>query len=643
MTIRMIWVGAAMSLATTVIAQQADTSIGKPLDDVIITANKTFQKQSQTGKVVAVIDKQTISNNPGKNIAQLLQQQAGVTINGALNNLGTNQSVYLRGSATGRTLILIDGVPAYDPSNSNSEFDLNLINLQQVERIEIAKGAQSTLYGSDAIGGVINIITVPKSNTPVQADVSASFGSFNTLKANAQLSGQTEKLHYAFRYAKVKSRGFSSAYDNAGHGDFDDDGYNGDHARAELGYRVTPSLTAKTYIQYNKYKADIDDGAFVDDRDLTSGSKNLMTGAQFKYQRNNWTLTGNYFYNHTERNLLNDSFHVPGFTQFLQNDYDGIAQFAELYTNISIGKGFSLLAGTDFRYANTNNYLLSVSSFGPYEEVQSQISAKQYSGYGSFMYNSKRLNAEAGFRFNNHSQYGNNITFTFNPSFNLDDHWRLFGSIASAFKTPSLYQLYSAYGNKNLQPEESMNYETGVQQSHGNFSNRLVFFHRDIDNGLDFDYINYAFFNFNNQKVKGIEWETNWKPVNKLSISANYTFLDPQETSQSRESTNDTTYNYLLRRPQHQANMAIQWTATNKLRAGIDGRMVSKRYDVGGYQSPDVKLDGYFLLGANLSYQFNKNVGTYIQAQNLLNTDFYDIYGYNSMPVNVQAGIKLHL
>ena len=141
----------------TLFAQQ--DSSAKGLDEVIVTANRFPQKQNTTGKVVTVITRSVIEKNAGRTLGELLIQQAGITIAGANNTLGTNQDIYMRGSATGNVLILIDGIPAYDPSNIASTFDINHLALEHYERIEILKGAQSTVYGSDAVAGVINLIT----------------------------------------------------------------------------------------------------------------------------------------------------------------------------------------------------------------------------------------------------------------------------------------------------------------------------------------------------------------------------------------------------------------------------------------------------------------------------------------------------
>ena len=184
-------------------------TLRKTLDEVIITANKFPQKQSTTGKVITVITKEQIEKSSGRSVSQLLNEQAGITISGALNNLGSNQTVYLRGASAGRTLILMDGIPVYDPSFNNNDFDFNLISLNNVESIEICRGAQSTLYGSDAVAGVINIITVKKDITkPFNVKATASAGNYGTFRGNVQLYGKAGKLTYTSAMKSLSPKDF---------------------------------------------------------------------------------------------------------------------------------------------------------------------------------------------------------------------------------------------------------------------------------------------------------------------------------------------------------------------------------------------------------------------------------------------------
>src|SRR6185312_11887161 len=183
-------------------AQSAGDSTGKQLDQVVVTATKYPVKQSRTGKVVIVIAHGQLEKSIGKSLGELLGEQAGITVSGGLNDPGTNQSIRMRGAGSGRTLILVDGVPVGDPSANDNSFDINLIPVTMIERIEISKGAQSTLYGSDAIAGVINIITVkPDVKKPFNGKAGLSGGNYGTYNGNVQLYGKlADRLTYNVRY-----------------------------------------------------------------------------------------------------------------------------------------------------------------------------------------------------------------------------------------------------------------------------------------------------------------------------------------------------------------------------------------------------------------------------------------------------------
>ncbi|MFM2327454.1 MAG: hypothetical protein RIR31_1656, partial [Bacteroidota bacterium] len=462
-----IFIAAAVIISSQSYAQQDST---KNLNEVVVTATKFPVKQSQTGKVITVISKEQIEKSSGKTVAQLLNEQAGITINGAYNAPGAVQTIFLRGASSGRTLILLDGIPVNDPSMINNEFDLNLFSINDVERIEICKGAQSTLYGSDAVAGVVNIITVKKDvNKPFNIKASTGFGNKNTSRNNIQVYGKEGKLTYSTRFAKLKTDGFSAAYDSTGAKDFDKDGYDGNVISAAVQYQIIPSLLVKTFIMHSQYKADIDAGAFADEKDYRIRNSNLTSGAGLNFKKGIVNITANYQYGELSRRYINDSLFVRPFgTKYENNKYAGRTQYAELFGNVKVTDWFTVLAGADYRWSNMNQQYYSLSSFGPYSSSFADTSLHQTSFYSSLLFNAldKKLNVEIGGRTNKHSRYGNNSTFTFNPSYTIDKNWRVFGSIASGFKAPSIYQVFDAFsGNLDLQPEKSTNYELGVQQS----------------------------------------------------------------------------------------------------------------------------------------------------------------------------------
>ena len=628
----------ALLAGGTVFAQK-DTTTSKVLDEVVVTANKQEQKQSTTGKVITVITKAQIEKSTGKTVAQLLNEQAGITINGAYNNAGSVQTIFMRGGSAGRTLVLMDGIPVNDPSQINNDFDLNLFSSTDVERIEICKGAQSTLYGSDAIAGVINIITTKKNITqPLNAKATLTGGSFGTYKGNMQLYGKTGRLTYTTRYAKLKTNGFSAAYDSTGNKKFEKDGYNGNVANAAFQYEASKTLLVKAFTQYSQYKADIDATAFTDKTNYTINNRNFTTGTGFVWQQKTISLTGNYQYSKMHRNY-NDNADIPGATAYSMNDYDATTHFAELYTSVKLGSGFTLLGGTDYRYGSMNNQYRSLSAFGPYNSSFKDTSMNQQSLYASVSYGGKQFNMEVGGRLNRHSRYGTNYTYTINPSYKIDEHYRIFGSIASAFKAPSLYQLYSGSGNIDLQPEKAVNYEVGLQHSYEKFTDRLVFFYRNTDNGIDYNSVSFKYFNYVNQATRGIEYEANFQPVKNLTLTGNYTFITAQETTQSRINFKDTIYNYSLRRPTHNMNITAGYQFTEGLYVSISGKYVSSRYDVGAYKKPDVLLGSYFLTGAYAEYKTGTAVKLFVDVQNIFNVKFFDVNGYNSIPSLFNAGV----
>jgi vitamin B12 transporter len=193
-----------------------------------------------------------------------------------------------------------------------------------------------------------------------------------------------------------------------------------------------------------------------------------------------------------------------------------------------------------------------------------------------------------------------------------------------------------------LKAELSTNYELGLQHSYGKFSDRLVFFYRKTDNGIDYNSVTFKYFNYVKQMTRGIEYELNFQPIEKLSLSGNYTFISAQETTQSRINFKDTVYNYSLRRPAHIINLTAGYRFNKGLYASISGKYVGDRYDVGPYKKADVPLDSYFILGVYAEYVFNEKLKVFADVQNLTNRKFYEIRGYNGIPTMFNTGITFN-
>ena len=645
MSKKLITLSVCLIAATTLVfGQQKDNSIpfsdsANNLVEVIVTANKIEQKQNSTGKVVTVISAAQIQANAGRSLAQVLTEQASLYLPGALSNAGTVPSIYMRGASSGRTLILIDGVPVGDPSMISNEFDLNLIPLDQVERVEILKGAQSTIYGSDAIGGVINIIT--KAKVKKSWSGSYSVGTFGIQKMDIQHSKTFNKLSYTIGYEQQSVTGFSAAFDKSNSGTFDKDGYKNKSWFANINYAINANWNIKAYTRRTSYKADIDYAAFKDDKDNKFSNATDMTGVTLRYKKGTTSFQFQYQLNKQDRQYLNDSADQT-YTIFENNQYWGKSHFADIYYSNTITKNVQWIIGSDFRYGSFHQTYESLGEWGPYNFNFIDTFQYQNAIYTSLILNdnSNRLNVEIGGRYNKHSSYGNNQTFTLSPSFKLNNDIRLLASISTGFKAPSLYQLSN---NADLSPEKSFNIELGTEYKTKGLFARAVYYNRTIDNGIDYNYIDYNYFNFIQQKVNGLELELNWKINAKNSVNANYTLMNGQETNQNRVTTTDTiTYAYLLKRPKHSAGIQWQYAPTQKLQISIAARYISKRYDVGGYASPDIELGYYVLANAHVQYNATNHFTLFADGQNLGNDHFQEVNGYNTMGRTILFGIRLH-
>ena len=314
-----------------------------------------------------------------------------------------------------------------------------------------------------------------------------------------------------------------------------------------------------------------------------------------------------------------------------------------MHGNVNIGKHFIVLAGGDYRFSSFNNLYISLSQFGPFNDTSATKSVNQKSAYASVIYKAftDKLNIELGGRINEHSIYKTNRTYTFNPSYSISDKVHVFASASTGYKTPSIFQLFDKYsGNQSLKPEESKNYEAGLSFQNKAVSARGVYFNREIKNGIDYNYITFQYFNYVKQVVNGTELELTLKPTDFLTFNANYTYLSPKETSQNRLTNQDTvTYSYLLRRPKNSLNATIGVQPVKPLYISISGKYVSKRYDAGGYLAPDVPLNNYVIFSAYAEYKYKETTRLFVQAQNLFNKTFYDVYGYNSIPFLINGGV----
>ncbi len=641
---------ACLLLASTGAKAQSDSS--KQLNEIIVTANRFPQKQVNTGKVMTVINKQEIERSPYASLGELLARQSGITIIGANNAPGTNNDLYVRGGGTGKTLVLVDGFPAYDGSTIRSTFDLNFLPLGEVERIEILKGGQSTLYGSDAVAGVVNIITRKNESGKPAVGLHLNAGSFGARSMDLSSSGTANNIRYKLQYTRLSADGFSAALDTSRNKSFDKDGMKQSFLLAQFSSASKSKWSWNTGMQWSKYKNELDQSAFKDAKDFTVENQNLQFNAGIARKLDKGILRLNYSLNNSSRNYLDDSLDITGFAKFIQSDYKGRSSYLEALGNVDLSKQVKLLIGLEHRWQNTDQYYLSLSSFGKYATTLSDDSAKTSisSEFASIVYNNEKgFNLESGIRFNQHSRFGNNMTYSINPSYIIAEKFKIAFNLSSAFTAPTLYQLYDGYsGNRTLNPETSVSSEVSLQYiGNKQFNARITGFARRLRNGIDYNYINNKYFNNAIQKDRGLELEAGYVS-GKWNIKMNHTLLKGEVTTTnfvynastwSYTAKGDTTYSHLFRVPQSNLNISAGYQLSNKIYLSISQRFAGKRFEP-IYGSKPKQLNAFNTTDVFAQYQLGKRIKLYAGCKNIFNQQYQEVMGYTARGRNYVFGVR---
>jgi len=644
---------AALNFSGQLLAQTADTATVN-LDPVTISATKYPLKTSRTGKVVEVITRSQIERASGKDLAQLLTEQTGLYINGANSNPGKDKSVYLRGARIDHTLITIDGVPVYDPSGIGGNFDIRNIPLYSIERIEILKGSQSTLYGSDAIAGVINIITRRAGQEKIQTDALLSYGSNCTVRANAGINGRSKQLDYNLAYNLHHTRGINEAVSS--NAVTDHDGYTQQGIQAGLGFRAGSKLYIRPYLRYTDIQGDLDQGAFTDELDFTYTQRSLQAGvrAELISGKNRFTLL--YNINRIRRVYIDDSVKSRnGFDTYSRGEYKGLEHFADLYASIPLGKLLTLTAGTDFRSSNSDQSYSSISTWGPYNSNLSRDSLRQQQigFYASLLLQSGNgFTLEAGNRLNVHNEYGSHYVYNINPSYLFNNRVKVFANLSTAYRTPSLYQLYSEYGNRRLQPESALSVEGGLQYfgRENRWTARAVYFRRSVKDVIFFSFNPTTFvstyINQDRQDDHGLELEGTVNITKRIAARFFYSFVTGNIQTLT-PAGKDTAYFNLLRRPRHSGGMNItaqlgrRFTLSSQL-LGFGARS-DAYFDNQTFQQVKATLGAYWLWDLYGEYRLVSNrLTVFADLRNITNSRYTEVSGFNTLGFNVNGGIRWH-
>ena len=625
---------------------------------VVVTANRSPTPTAQVGQSLTLLTTSQIRLDQETNVADILARTPGIsfTRNGGP---GEPTSLFIRGADSDQTVTLIDGVKVNNPADPGTGYDFANLITGDIARIEVLRGPQSTLYGSEAIGGVVNIITAGPTK-PLQGDLQAEGGSYGTAYVSGGLGGKEDRFDWRLGAYYNTTTGVS-AFDKA-FGGREPDGYHSQGYSGRLRVDLTADLQFDERAYYTRNRSafdgfDTSNGRFGDDAEYGTTTQVVdYTGFNLSLFDGRLKNRLAFEYSAVDRDLQDPgqpAQYDPAFyaadttTTFLAK---GRTTTLEYEGAFAIAPGYQAVFGAQSQ-RSTMSAWDPAFDFGP-----AKAHAVINSGYGQFSGEViPGLTLTGGVRYDSHTTYGGRVTGQASAAWKLNDgNTVLRASFGQGFKAPSLYQLYSPYGNLALKPEAANGWDMSAEQHFldGRIVVQATYFGRSTSNLIDFiscfdasgdestaglcatHQIGGGYYdNVAKTEAQGVELQADWQATDRFNLSANYTYDDVEDRSAGA-----TRGNQLARRPKNTANLAAGYLWPIKLRTDVAVRYAGDSYNDLAHA---VRLKSYTLLDLRVSYPLRDHVELYGRIENLTDQRYETIYRYGTLGRAAYGGVRL--
>ncbi|MFZ5908089.1 MAG: TonB-dependent receptor plug domain-containing protein [Nitrospirota bacterium] len=585
-----------------------------PLEEIIVTATRLSEFVGESTSDVTVITGEDIEKMNVRFLPEVLRtvSELNVVQNGTT---GTVATVLLRGGDSTHTLILLDGIRVN--STTTGSFDFSGISADDIERIEIVKGPQSTLYGSEAMAGVINILT-KKGRGKVRGELSLEAGSFGNYSPSATISGGQDRVHYRLTASHFSTDGISSARTGQ-----ERDGYRNSVVSGKFGIALSDAVELEMTGRYAYDRTELDGFDFLSM--LPSDDEN------FVQRRNVLLMSGKgrimllpgleaVFTLATSRESL--GFRDPD-TEFNNYRIETRMDTIDWQNNVFCSEAYTVTAGAELRNEtgeNKDNFDESLTNRALYLNNTIRLFSRD-------------LVLNAGLRYDDHETSGSETTCRIGALYSYKPlSIRLRSSYGTGFRAPTLNELFFPfYGNLNLKAEKSTSWEIGIEKDiiPGSLMVSLAYFDQKYKNLIQTDPVTWSAANIAEAKIRGVETEVSASLTEHLSVHAGYTCLDTEDK---------TTGHALTRRPEDKITVSSQFS-NEKISMVLRYIFIGKRYDA----SVDRHLPSYSLIGLSGSYQADDRLTFFGRIENLFDAEYEEAGGYNTPGFSVSGGMRVSL
>lgn len=610
------WASAALVVATPALAQQAD--------QITVVATGSPSRIDQTGQPITVLTAADLARLQGPDITRALEQVPGLTLS-RNGGPGAFTAVRLRGSDSEQVLVLIDGVRVEDIAAPGAGFDFGTLTTGGIERIDVLRGSNSVTWGSAALGGVIAIQTRELNGYEASAE-GGSRGSFSG-DAAAGLAKGTYALSLTGGYTTTDGISAAAVGTEA-------DGARQWHLGGKGRLDLAPGLSFVANARYADTRTEIDgfpapNYTFADTPEYQT-TRQASGRVGLRYQGDWLTLNTGFALSDTKRD-----YYDPTFGTAPSYGYRGRSHRADLTGRATLPANFALDFGADSEWTRYS---------GTFDAEQR---ARQTSGHAMLGWYTPNVSLAAGLRYDDHSRFGNATTFGANGTLRLAQNLRLRASYGEGFKAPTLFQLFSDFGNSALRPERSRSYDGGLEYKSGPVTAAVTLYRRDSRNLIAFVSCflqtsaictNRPFGTYDNvgkARAEGVEAELTLKPTAKFTLRSLYTYTRARNrTSSSAQFGLD-----LARRPRHALTVSGDWeTPLAGLAVGADLRLTSESFD---NASNTVRLPGGPVATLRASLPLHDRFTLYARIENLFDNRLPTAAGYGAIGRGAFAGLRV--
>ncbi|NKB87709.1 MAG: TonB-dependent receptor [Acidobacteria bacterium] len=587
-------------------------------ESVTVTAERLEVPLERSGSAVTVLTAEDLDALGVHWLSDALATVPGVVV-ARSGGPGTITSVFLRGANSNHTLVLMDGVRVNSPTTG--AYDFSGLPVSAIERVEIVRGSQSVLYGSEALGGVIHVVTRAGGGVP-QFTASLDGGAYGTARGIAAVEGGGDEIAYAATVERFRTDGFSAADANTGNAE--DDSYSNTAINARVRAGSGEGLGAEALLNYFDGETLIDGFDFstgpVDDLDHLQSRRQTIGGAALTYQRGKYSGRLAATISDARLGTVNPN----GFNTSSELDTQTTA--IELQNDIGWDASNTTVVGGELR--NEEAESATQSAFGPGGFDESVDTTEVYALH---RLSRATVDLTAGGRFTDHSEFGGHFTYRVTGGWQFAPQVRARASFGTGFRAPSLNDLYfPGFSNPALQPEESEGWDVRLSANLAGDTIEIdaTWFRNDVENLIQYLFP-IGIVNVGEARSQGLEFGIGWAASSQIRFEANYTFTDAVDVATDEQ---------LLRRPRHTATGQVRYRPAHSVRLVAELRYKGQRDDFGTVGR--VELPSYTLLNAAGQVDVGAGLTVLARLENLGDVQYQDVWGYGTAGRSAYVGLR---